>query len=58
MTPLPNRFLKNIRPPLRNWPNEAVIPFKVLRLHTMLINETGGSDDLRDEGLLDSALHG
>ncbi|WP_373483904.1 cell filamentation protein Fic [Acetobacterium sp.] len=29
---------------------------QVLRLHTMLINETGGSDGLRDEGLLDSAL--
>lgn len=30
---------------------------QVLRLHTMLINETGGSDGLRDEGLLDSALN-
>ncbi|MDK2943084.1 MAG: death on curing protein [Acetobacterium sp.] len=30
---------------------------QVLRLHAMLINETGGSDGLRDEGLLDSALN-
>jgi death-on-curing protein len=30
---------------------------QVMRLHTMLIHETGGSDGLRDEGLLDSALH-
>ncbi|WP_303867402.1 cell filamentation protein Fic [Acetobacterium wieringae] len=27
---------------------------QVLRLHTMQINETGGSDGLRDEGLLPS----
>jgi len=31
---------------------------QVLRLHTILINETGGSDGLRDERLLDSALNG
>ena len=30
---------------------------QVLRLHTMLIDETRGSDGLRDEGLLDSALN-
>jgi len=30
---------------------------QVMRLHSMLINETGGSDGLRDEGLLDSALN-
>lgn len=30
---------------------------QVMRLHTMLINETGGSDGLQDEGLLDSALN-
>lgn len=30
---------------------------QVMRLHTMLIHETGGSHGLRDEGLLDSALN-
>lgn len=30
---------------------------QVLRLHTLLINETGGSDGLPDEGLLESALN-
>jgi len=30
---------------------------QVMRLHTLLIHETGGSDGLRDEGLLDSALN-
>lgn len=30
---------------------------QVLRLHTMLTNETGGCVGLRDEGLLDSALN-
>ncbi|WP_296560229.1 cell filamentation protein Fic [uncultured Acetobacterium sp.] len=29
---------------------------QVMRLHTLLIHETGGSDGLRDEALLDSAL--
>ena len=29
---------------------------KVLQLHTLLAKETGGSDGLRDEGLLESAL--
>ena len=29
---------------------------QILRLHSELIRETGGSDGLRDEGLLDSAL--
>ncbi|WP_373482755.1 cell filamentation protein Fic [Acetobacterium sp.] len=29
---------------------------QVMRLHTMLIHETGRSDGLRDEALLDSAL--
>lgn len=29
---------------------------QVLMLHTQLIKETGGSDGIRDEGLLDSAL--
>jgi death-on-curing protein len=29
---------------------------QVIRLHTKLIEATGGSDGIRDEGLLDSAL--
>lgn len=29
---------------------------QVLMLHTQLIESTGGSDGIRDEGLLDSAL--
>ena len=29
---------------------------QVLSLHTMLINETGGSDGVRDEALLESAI--
>jgi death-on-curing protein len=29
---------------------------QILMLHAQLIQETGGSDGLRDEGLLDSAL--
>ncbi len=29
---------------------------QVLYLHTEMIRETGGSDGLRDEGMLDSAL--
>ena len=31
---------------------------QVLRMHDALIRETGGMGGLRDEGLLDSALHG
>ena len=30
---------------------------QILYLHSKLINATGGIDGLRDEGLLDSALH-
>lgn len=30
---------------------------QVIQLHTILILETGGSEGLRDEGLLDSALN-
>lgn len=30
---------------------------QVVLLHAQLIQETGGSDGIRDEGLLDSALH-
>ena len=30
---------------------------QVLLLHTALIEQTGGSDGIRDEGLLDSALY-
>lgn len=30
---------------------------QVLRLHSDLINATGGSDGIRDEGMLDSALN-
>lgn len=30
---------------------------QVLRLHSQLIKEIGGTDGIRDEGLLDSALH-
>lgn len=30
---------------------------QVVLLHSQLIQETGGSDGVRDEGLLDSALH-
>ena len=29
---------------------------QVIRIHTDLINETGGTDGLRDEGLLESAI--
>lgn len=29
---------------------------QIIALHTQLISETGGTDGLRDEGLLDSAL--
>ena len=31
---------------------------QVLQLHTNLIKATGGSDGIRDEGMLDSALNG
>lgn len=31
---------------------------KILQLHRFLIQETGGLDGLRDEGLLDSAVQG
>ncbi len=30
---------------------------QVITIHIMLINQTGGSDGIRDEGLLDSALN-
>lgn len=30
---------------------------QVLRLHSQLIKEIDGTDGIRDEGLLDSALH-
>ena len=30
---------------------------QILLLHTALIEQTGGSDGVRDEGLLESALH-
>ena len=30
---------------------------QILMLHAELIKETGGTDGLRDEGLLDSALN-
>jgi death-on-curing protein len=30
---------------------------QVILLHAQLIQETGGSEGIRDEGLLDSALH-
>lgn len=30
---------------------------QIILLHTQLIQETGGSNGIRDEGLLDSALH-
>lgn len=30
---------------------------QVLRLHSQLIKEIGGTDGIQDEGLLDSALH-
>lgn len=30
---------------------------QIMMLHDELISETGGSDGLRDEGLLDSALN-
>ena len=31
--------------------------FQVIQIHSMLIQETGGIDGIRDEGLLDSALN-
>lgn len=30
---------------------------QILKMHSLLIEETGGSDGIRDEGLLDSALN-
>ncbi len=30
---------------------------QILKMHSLLIQETGGSDGVRDEGLLDSALN-
>lgn len=30
---------------------------QVIRMHTLLIKHTGGSDGIKDEGLLDSALN-
>ena len=30
---------------------------QILKLHSLLVAETGGSDGVRDEGLLDSALN-
>ena len=30
---------------------------QILKMHSLLIQETGGSDGIRDEGLLDSALN-
>lgn len=30
---------------------------QVIKIHSMLISQTGGSDGIRDEGLLDSALN-
>ena len=29
---------------------------QVIRIHSMLINQTGGIDGIKDEGLLESAL--
>lgn len=31
--------------------------FQVIQIHNMLIQETGGANGIRDEGLLDSALN-
>ncbi len=31
--------------------------FQVIQIHSMLIQETGGIDGIRDDGLLDSALN-
>ncbi len=30
---------------------------QILKMHSLLVQETGGSDGIRDEGLLDSALN-
>lgn len=30
---------------------------QVIKIHSMLINQTGGTDGIRDEGLLESALN-
>lgn len=30
---------------------------QVIKMHILLIKETGGSDEIRDEGLLNSALN-
>ncbi|NMA83196.1 MAG: cell filamentation protein Fic [Epulopiscium sp.] len=30
---------------------------QVIKIHSMLIEQTGGSDGIRDDGLLDSALN-
>lgn len=31
--------------------------FQVIQIHSILIQETGGIDGIRDDGLLDSALN-
>lgn len=41
---------------LRNWRNEKISKGKVLLLHQLIAEETGGSVGVRDEGLLESAL--
>lgn len=36
---------------------KRLIKAQVINMHSILIQETGGSDGIRDEGLLDSALN-
>lgn len=40
-----------------NWPNESIEQTTNFLLHSALISESGGSDGIRDNGLLDSALN-
>lgn len=41
---------------MRSWQNEALTKKQVLALHSALIQEFGGRDGVRGEGLLESAL--
>ena len=36
---------------------KRLIKTQILKMHSLLIQKTGGSDDVKDEGLLDSALN-
>ena len=42
--------------PTRSWQSEDPVEKQVLALHSELIREFGGTEGIRDEGLLESAL--